>query len=153
MNRPGVCVACGELGGLGQPGISCMGAAVLACELAQHYKALATNPTGPGFPRPFPCLPSVKPEGAAFNGTATGEVRFTVVSPPPLGQREERRSTVVMPLVAQVIPTPPRCDLRGPPCREQLSGWLSWETRCLSAAGRSCCWAAFLLLVKAPPRS
>lgn len=51
----------------------------------------------------------VKDEGSAFTGTASGEVSFTVVSPPAKGETEPRRSTVRVPLAAAIIPTPPRC--------------------------------------------
>jgi membrane-bound transcription factor site-1 protease len=50
----------------------------------------------------------VKPEGANFTGTASGNVTFTVVSPPALGESEPRRSKVVWPVKAEVIPTPPK---------------------------------------------
>ncbi|GAB4817967.1 hypothetical protein N2152v2_005013 [Parachlorella kessleri] len=50
----------------------------------------------------------VRPEGAGYNGTATGEISFAVVSPPRLGQSEPQRSLVSMQLVAHIIPTPPR---------------------------------------------
>ena len=50
----------------------------------------------------------VKDEGAAFNGTAKGEVTFTIRSPPAPGETAPRTSTVTLPLKAKVIPTPPR---------------------------------------------
>ena len=57
----------------------------------------------------------VRPEGSAFNGTAAGEVSFTVVSPPMPGEAEDRKSLVKMPLTLAVIPTPPRCAGTPPP--------------------------------------
>lgn len=51
----------------------------------------------------------VKDEGAAFSGTASGEVTFTVVSPPGPGEAAPRKSTVRVPLTAAIVPTPPRC--------------------------------------------
>ena len=53
---------------------------------------------------------TVRPEGAGFTGGASGVVEFTVVSPPALGEKGERRSTVRLPLTAAVIPTPARAD-------------------------------------------
>ena len=42
----------------------------------------------------------VLPSGAAFQGIASGEVSFTVISPPDseMGEVEPRRSTVVVPI-------------------------------------------------------
>jgi membrane-bound transcription factor site-1 protease len=51
----------------------------------------------------------VRSEGSAFNGTATGEATFTIVSPPMPGETEDRRSTVKLPITVAVIPVPPRC--------------------------------------------
>ena len=59
-------------------------------------------------PTPLHLHTRVKPEGAAFEGTGSGEVSFTVVSPPARGERRERRSTVTATLTAPIIPTPPR---------------------------------------------
>lgn len=50
----------------------------------------------------------VRPEGATFEGVATGTVTFTVVSPPALGETGPRRSTVELPVEVAIIPTPPR---------------------------------------------
>lgn len=55
----------------------------------------------------------VKPEGAGFTGRASGEFKLTVVSPPAKGESQPRRSTVQVPLIADIIPTPPRCVLQG----------------------------------------
>lgn len=70
-----------------------------------------------------------------------------MVSPPPLGQQEPRQSTVVMPVVVQIIPTPPRCDLLRLLRQEQRPEWPPWGGPCMSAAGRGSCWVAFLLLL------
>jgi len=50
----------------------------------------------------------VKPSGSQFSGEATGEVTFTVVSPPGPGERVPRRSEVTATLIVEIIPTPPR---------------------------------------------
>ncbi len=54
----------------------------------------------------------VKPEGAAFEGRATGEFKFVVQSPPAKGEKVPRRSFVHVPLAVNIIPTPPRWVLR-----------------------------------------
>lgn len=51
----------------------------------------------------------VKSYGSAYNGTASGEATFTIVSPPMPGETEERTSLVKLPIKVNVIPTPPRC--------------------------------------------
>ncbi|KAL4525136.1 hypothetical protein Ndes2526A_g07218 [Nannochloris sp. 'desiccata'] len=50
----------------------------------------------------------VKPSGNQFSGEATGEVTFTVGSPPGPGERVPRRSEVTAKLTVEIIPTPPR---------------------------------------------
>ena len=50
----------------------------------------------------------VSPDASHFSGVATGDITFTVVSPPELGSSQERRSTVTVPFKAEIIPTPPR---------------------------------------------
>lgn len=50
----------------------------------------------------------VRPEGESFNGTASGEASFTIVSPPMPGETEDRKSVVRLPLTVNIIPTPPR---------------------------------------------
>eukprot|EP00898_Chlorokybus_atmophyticus_P007485 jgi/Chlat1/7738/Chrsp66S07212 len=50
----------------------------------------------------------VKPEGATYAGTVEGRVTFTVVSQPQHGETQERQCSLIMPIKAQVIPTPPR---------------------------------------------
>ncbi len=54
----------------------------------------------------------VRAEGEAFNGTATGEASFTIISPPMPGETEERKSKVILPITVAVIPTPPRQDIQ-----------------------------------------
>jgi membrane-bound transcription factor site-1 protease len=51
---------------------------------------------------------SVKDSGKDFTGTASGDVIFTVISPPAQGESEPRVSTVKVPVKVKVIPTPPR---------------------------------------------
>jgi membrane-bound transcription factor site-1 protease len=51
---------------------------------------------------------SVKDSGKDFTGTASGDVIFTVISPPAQGESEPRVSTVKVPVKVEVIPTPPR---------------------------------------------
>lgn len=58
----------------------------------------------------------VRAEGSTFNGTASGTVNFTIVSPPMPGETELRRSTVLLPINVAVIPTPPRCRIQPLPC-------------------------------------
>lgn len=53
-------------------------------------------------------LLQVDPSGWDFKGNATGEISFTIESPPPLGSDTPRRSTVKVPLVARIEPTPQR---------------------------------------------
>lgn len=50
----------------------------------------------------------VRAEGKTFNGTATGEASFTIISPPMPGETEERKSKVTLPITVAIIPTPPR---------------------------------------------
>jgi membrane-bound transcription factor site-1 protease len=50
----------------------------------------------------------VKPSGNQFTGEATGEITFTVVSPPGPGEGVPRRSKVSAKLIVEIIPTPPR---------------------------------------------
>ena len=72
----------------------------------------------------------VRPEGSAFNGTAAGEVSFTVVSPPMPGEAEDRNSLVKLPITVAVIPTPPRRavtpDFHPFLLRGHQSMWISW---------------------------
>ena len=51
---------------------------------------------------------TVKDEGRAFEGAASGEIVFTVVSPPQGSETENRRSTVRVPLRVEIVPTPPK---------------------------------------------
>ena len=50
----------------------------------------------------------VKPDGKGFSGEAKGKVAFTVISPPMKGESIPRRSSVVLPVTASIIPTPER---------------------------------------------
>ncbi|KAL3144492.1 hypothetical protein ABBQ32_004231 [Trebouxia sp. C0010 RCD-2024] len=50
----------------------------------------------------------VLPEAAALDDVATGEVSFTIVSPPAPGSTAVRRSSVTLPVTVRIIPTPPR---------------------------------------------
>ncbi|KAK9806804.1 hypothetical protein WJX72_003461 [[Myrmecia] bisecta] len=50
----------------------------------------------------------VMPEGASYEGVASGEVTFTISSPPARGEAGPRTSQVTLPITMQVIPTPPR---------------------------------------------
>ena len=50
----------------------------------------------------------VLPEAAALEDTATGEVTFSIISPPAPGGTAVRRSSVTVPLTIHIIPTPPR---------------------------------------------
>lgn len=50
----------------------------------------------------------VREEASSLADTATGEVSFTIVSPPMPEETEDRRSLVTMPLTVEIIPTPPR---------------------------------------------
>lgn len=50
----------------------------------------------------------VRPDDALLEATAHGEVRLTVVSAPGPGEKEDRRSDIVVPLTVPIIPTPPR---------------------------------------------
>jgi hypothetical protein len=54
----------------------------------------------------------VKQEGSDFMGTGSGEVQFTVLSPPGKGETAARHSVVKVPLTAGIIPTPHRWGLR-----------------------------------------
>lgn len=51
---------------------------------------------------------TVKDSGKGFTGTATGDIVFTVSSPPGEGESEPRKSTVKVPLTVPIIPTPDR---------------------------------------------
>ena len=51
---------------------------------------------------------SVLDSGKDFTGIASGDVIFTVTSPPAQGESEPRVSTVKVPVKVRVIPTPPR---------------------------------------------
>ena len=51
---------------------------------------------------------TVKDEGRAFEGPASGEIVFTVVSPQQGSETESRRSTVRVPLRVEIVPTPPK---------------------------------------------
>ena len=51
---------------------------------------------------------SVLDSGKDFTGIASGDVIFTVTSPPAQGESEPRASTVKVPVKVRVIPTPPR---------------------------------------------
>ena len=53
----------------------------------------------------------VRAEGVGYEGTASGEISFTIVSPPMPGETEERKSTVKLPISVGVIPTPTRSGL------------------------------------------
>ena len=48
------------------------------------------------------------PEAVQTDAVASGEVSFTILSPPAPGESEQRRSTVALPVTVQIIPTPPR---------------------------------------------
>ncbi|CAI0390009.1 unnamed protein product [Linum tenue] len=50
----------------------------------------------------------IKEEGAQFSGEIEGNVTLTVYSPPAPGEKTQRRSTCVLHLKLQVVPTPPR---------------------------------------------
>eukprot|EP00208_Stichococcus_sp_RCC1054_P004683 CAMPEP_0206137894 /NCGR_PEP_ID=MMETSP1473-20131121/2920_1 /ASSEMBLY_ACC=CAM_ASM_001109 /TAXON_ID=1461547 /ORGANISM="Stichococcus sp, Strain RCC1054" /LENGTH=1275 /DNA_ID=CAMNT_0053531159 /DNA_START=224 /DNA_END=4048 /DNA_ORIENTATION=+ len=50
----------------------------------------------------------VEEAGSQFRGRATGEITFTIVSPPALGERKKRTSQVSMGLTVDIIPTPKR---------------------------------------------
>ena len=50
----------------------------------------------------------VKDEASAMRGVASGVVRFTVASPPAIGERETRVSEVEMTIRLNVVPTPER---------------------------------------------
>lgn len=50
----------------------------------------------------------VLPEASAVDDVASGEVMFEIVSPPAPGEKEARRSKVVLPVTVKIIPTPPR---------------------------------------------
>ena len=45
---------------------------------------------------------------ACVQGVATGEVAFTIESPPERGEKVPRSSAIKMTLTLEVIPTPPR---------------------------------------------
>jgi hypothetical protein len=56
-----------------------------------------------------PCLwLQVHPSAWNFTGTASGEIIFTVESPPRLGEGSPQRSEVRVPLKVPIVPTPPR---------------------------------------------
>ncbi|CAI0628858.1 unnamed protein product [Linum tenue] len=50
----------------------------------------------------------IKEEGAQFSGEIEGNVTLTIYSPPSPGEKTKRRSTCVLHLKLQVVPTPPR---------------------------------------------
>lgn len=50
----------------------------------------------------------VLPEASSVDDIASGEVSFTVVSPPAPGSTAVRRSSVTVPVTVRIIPTPPR---------------------------------------------
>lgn len=50
----------------------------------------------------------VKPSGLTFEGVASGQIQFSVKSPPPLGKQGEQISFVEVPFKVEIIPTPPR---------------------------------------------
>ncbi|KAJ6794314.1 subtilisin-like protease SBT6.1 isoform X1 [Iris pallida] len=50
----------------------------------------------------------IKDEGAQFSGVIEGNVTVVVYSPSPLGEKGLRRSTCVLTLKLNVVPTPPR---------------------------------------------
>ena len=50
----------------------------------------------------------VTPEGAGYTGDASGTITFTITSPPAPDEDVPRRSTVVLPFKARIIPTPAR---------------------------------------------
>ena len=50
----------------------------------------------------------VLPEAGAVDDVASGQVSFTIVSPPAPGETAVRRSTVTVPITVRIIPTPPR---------------------------------------------
>ncbi|XP_022904811.1 membrane-bound transcription factor site-1 protease isoform X2 [Onthophagus taurus] len=51
---------------------------------------------------------SVNPKGIGYEGVAQGHISLTVQSPPAQGESEPRQSTVILPIRAKIIPTPPR---------------------------------------------
>ena len=55
---------------------------------------------------------TVLPEAAAVDDIASGEVSFTIVSPPAPGSAAVRRSSVTVPLTVRIAPTPPRWVLQ-----------------------------------------
>jgi hypothetical protein len=54
----------------------------------------------------------VRPEAASFAGVATGEVVFSIASQRARGEARDRVSEVVMPIEAEIVPTPPRRAIR-----------------------------------------
>ena len=54
----------------------------------------------------------VLPEAAAVDDIASGEISFTIVSPPEPGSTAVRRSSVTLPLTVRIAPTPPRWALQ-----------------------------------------
>ncbi|CAN1331151.1 Subtilisin-like protease SBT6.1 [Linum perenne] len=50
----------------------------------------------------------INEEGAQFSGEIEGNVTLTIYSPPAPGEKRRRRSTCVLQLKLQVVPTPPR---------------------------------------------
>ncbi|XP_026479384.1 LOW QUALITY PROTEIN: membrane-bound transcription factor site-1 protease-like [Ctenocephalides felis] len=51
---------------------------------------------------------SVSPEGIDFSGHCRGHISLTIQSPPGIGEKYPRNSTITLPVTANVIPTPPR---------------------------------------------
>lgn len=53
----------------------------------------------------------VRTDAASMADVATGEVSFTIVSPPMPGEEVDRKSVVTLPITVEIIPTPPRQGL------------------------------------------
>ena len=68
----------------------------------------------------------VLPEAAAVDDIASGEVSFTIVSPPAPGSTAVRRSSVTFPLTVRIAPTPPRwvCSTA---CLLFAMAWHAWS--------------------------
>jgi membrane-bound transcription factor site-1 protease len=50
----------------------------------------------------------VREEAKSFRGFAVGLVQLTIRSPPAIGERVERTTTLSLPIRVEIIPTPPR---------------------------------------------
>jgi membrane-bound transcription factor site-1 protease len=48
------------------------------------------------------------PQAAQFEGTAEGQIEFTVTSPPGIGETADRTTQIVVPLRVRIVPTPAR---------------------------------------------